>query len=112
MNHEQCPAGLADGLDWGRDADARLEAIARFLDIPLARNQQGQPLPVRDLDSAAEACELVAEFFSGDIGKTRLWFLTANPLLGDVEPRMMILIGRAANLLAFVRDAIQQNTRP
>lgn len=112
MDHTgQCPE-LVGELDVESDSATRAEAVARLLEIPLARNQQGQLLPVRDLDSAARACKLVADFFAGDLGKTRLWFCTANPFLGDAEPRMMIVAGRAETLLNFVRDAIQENTRP
>lgn len=48
---------------------------------------------------------LVTNHFDGDLEKTRLWFNTSNPLLGNVSPRNMIRVGRYRKLRKFVMNA-------
>lgn len=62
------------------------------------------------LEQIANICDLVAEYFEGDAGKTALWFKTPNPLLGGVSPRDMIRYGRYKKLLSFISEARQSNT--
>ncbi len=50
--------------------------------------------------------EKVEKFFGGDMEKTRLWFKTPNPLLGDVSPDDMISLHKTAKLLAFIEEAL------
>jgi hypothetical protein len=50
--------------------------------------------------------EEVGRFFEGDVRKTALWFRIPNPLLGNIEPRLMIQYGRAQKLLQIVRSEI------
>jgi hypothetical protein len=57
----------------------------------------------------ATAVSLVSEFFSGDQAKTKLWFSTPNPLLGDIPPIDMIKMGRERKLLSFVQAALNEN---
>ena len=46
------------------------------------------PEPVAErLREIANIANLVAEFFSGDVQKIRLWFEIANPSLGNALPR-------------------------
>lgn len=52
---------------------------------------------------------LVAGFFKGDAQKTQQWFITLNPLLGNVAPRDMIRFGRYKKLLRFVMNALAEN---
>ena len=52
---------------------------------------------------------LVAGFFNGDAEKTYQWFITANPLLGNVSPRDMIRFGRFKKLHKFVQNALAEN---
>lgn len=52
---------------------------------------------------------LVAGFFKGDVEKTQLWFITINPLLGNVAPRDMIRFGRFKKLFKFVTNALAEN---
>jgi len=54
---------------------------------------------------------LVANYFEGDLEKTKLWFSTPNPLLGDASPKDMILYGRINKLHKFVLNALS-NQRP
>ena len=49
---------------------------------------------------------LVAEYFDGDLEKTKLWFDTPNPLLGDMSPRDMIRYARHLKLRRFVLSAL------
>ena len=52
-----------------------------------------------------ECIDLVSEFFK-DNSKTELWFNTPNPMLGDVRPYDMIILGRTARLLKFIREQL------
>ncbi len=63
--------------------------------------------------TAAEkkAFALVIEFFGGDATKARIWFSTPNPLLGNVAPADMILMGRAKKLLKFIEARLAENRR-
>lgn len=45
-----------------------------------------------------------------DKDKTRLWFETKNPLLGDLSPSDMIAIGRVKKLEKFIENAIAENS--
>lgn len=53
----------------------------------------------------ANIANLVAEFFQGDAQKVALWFQLANPMLGNVAPRVMLRTGRYYRLLNFVLEA-------
>ncbi len=57
----------------------------------------------------AVALNLVAIFFNNDIHKTTLWFSTPNPLLGDISPREMIIVGRFKKLYAFIQTTLNEN---
>lgn len=61
------------------------------------------------LTEIAVVCGLVAQFFGGDSLKTKLWFKTRNPLLGNLSPRDMIRFGRHEKLRRFVMDALAEN---
>lgn len=52
---------------------------------------------------------LLAGFFKGDAEKTCQWFITLNPLLGNVAPRDMIRFGRFIKLLKCVQYALVDN---
>jgi hypothetical protein len=47
------------------------------------------------------------QFFNDDV-KTKLWFQTPNPMLGNVSPRDMIRLGRYNKLLRFVAQAMEE----
>ena len=40
--------------------------------------------------------------------KTKLWFQTPNPMLGNVSPRDMIRLGRYNKLVRFVTQAMEE----
>ena len=61
---------------------------------------------VRRLQEIAVICELVAEYFKGDLQKTNLWLNLKNPLLGNISPRDMIRFGRYEKLHKFIQDAL------
>ena len=59
----------------------------------------------------ANLVNLVAEHFEGSAEKTALWFITPNPLLGNVTPRDMIRFGRYKKLFKFIFNALSENKR-
>lgn len=62
------------------------------------------------LTEIATVCELVAQYFKGDVSKTALWFSAKNPMLGNVSPRDMIRFGRYEKLNQFVLEALEENS--
>lgn len=99
------------------------DRVAQFLDLKKAdvakitgvsrasvRFDQKIPKEVFDrLQEIANICELVAQYYAGDISKTALWFKTPNPLLGNASPRDMIRFGRYEKLRRFIMDALAEN---
>ena len=95
------------------------KGILRFLDftkkdlsnatgVPRNLIHDGDRMPKELHDRMLEiatACELVADYFNGDIGKSTLWFKISNPSLGDLSPRSMIRFGRCRKLLSFIYKA-------
>lgn len=62
-----------------------------------------------DRVKSKKAYKLVKKFFNGDEGKTRLWFITRNPLAGNLTPMFMIYSGRIDKLLNFIECQLQGN---
>lgn len=62
------------------------------------------------LQEIAVICELVAEYFNGDVEKTALWFKIKNPMLGGMSPRDMIRLGRYQKLIKLIQNALVGNT--
>ena len=54
--------------------------------------------------------ELVAGFFVDEPHKTKLWFSSPNPLLGNITPNAMIALGRTKKLLKFIENQLAENT--
>jgi len=72
------------------------------------RYDEKAPKEVREqLENVANICNLVFQFFNDDM-KTKLWFQTPNPMLGNVSPRDMIRLGRYNKLLRFVTQAMEE----
>jgi hypothetical protein len=100
------------------------QAIADFLSLrtkDVARATHLSPTSVRYdlrmpelletwLRDVATTVTLVAEFF-GDAEKTKYWFFTPNPQLGNMEPVDLIKLGRARKLLTFVQTALEENKK-
>jgi hypothetical protein len=59
------------------------------------------------LENVANICNLVFQFFNDDV-KTKLWFQTPSPMLGNMSPRDMIRLGRYNKLLRFVTQAMEE----
>lgn len=51
-----------------------------------------------------DICADVTRFFGGDKEKAQLWFFTPNPLLGNIKPFSMLLIGRSEKLREFIKN--------
>lgn len=58
----------------------------------------------------ANIINIVADFFDGDLNKTKLWYETKNPLLGDLSPRDMVRFGHYDKLRRFIFNAISGNS--
>ncbi len=85
------------------------EDVARATRVPKASIRYDEKMPkelLQRLQEIAIVCELVAEYFEGDLEKTTLWFQINNPLLGNISPRDMIRIGRYKKLIKFVQNAL------
>lgn len=88
--------------------------LARLADLSVNSVRYDDRIPTsvrRILDTVTTIVLIVAEQFSGDLNKTKLWFSTANPLLGDVAPSDMIRVGREKKLLSFVQKARYEASR-
>lgn len=89
--------------------------VARIADVSPASVRWDHKIPQEVLElmtQVAVVCALVAQFFQGDITKTRLWFQTKNPLLGNLSPRDMVRYGRHEKLRRVVMDALNDNGMP
>ena len=106
-----------------KDPEATLE-LCKWLKGNIQRLLEGDPLPVTDhiadaskKDNPVDATDMIppdlfatiSKFFAGDDAKTRLWFNTANPMLGQWSPMRMIEAGRIWKLRQFVGDAMREN---
>jgi hypothetical protein len=91
LNFNQKDISMASGVS---------KASVRFdVKIPSAVKER--------IEEWANIINLVAGHFNGDLEKTHLWFVTSNPLLGDIAPRDMIRIGRYQKLFKFIVNSIQ-----
>lgn len=92
--------------------DMKKEDIAKATQTPLSSVRYDKNIPKELSDRIVEwanALELVANHFGGNIQKTVLWFKTPNYLLGFVSPRDMIRFGRFKKLFKFIQTALAQN---
>ncbi|MGQ0525248.1 MAG: hypothetical protein ACT4P8_16505 [Betaproteobacteria bacterium] len=128
MRHTKLFANVpsTDHLGFWADQTLRAKSVADF--IGLDRREIGrvagvssasvrwdQKIPREVLERLTEiavVCSLVAQFFEGDAVKTKLWFQTRNPLLGNLSPRDMIRYGRYEKLRRFVMDALVESGIP
>ena len=90
-----------------KDPEATLE-LCKWLKSNIQRLLEGDLLPVTDM-IPPDLYATISKFFSGDDAKTRLWFNTANPMLGQWSPMRMIEAGRVEKLRQFVGDAMREN---
>jgi len=54
-------------------------------------------------DPLVECKKIVADFFKYDDLKIKMWWTSANPLLGNVPPEFMVKAGRSDKLLKVIR---------
>lgn len=86
--------------------------VARMADVSPASVRWDHKIPQELLElmtQVAVICALVAQFFEGDVTRTRLWFQTKNPQLGNLSPRDMVRYGRHEKLRRIVMDALNEN---
>jgi hypothetical protein len=88
--------------------ELKKDDVASATNVPLSsvRFDERTPAEVRErLVEIATICEMVADYFKGDVAKTALWFKVPNPLLGNLSPRDQIRLGRYRKVLKFVQSA-------
>jgi dephospho-CoA kinase len=90
----------------------RESEMARVLNVDVSHLRLGDKTPSDVLERfwiIANVCERVAGFFDGDVAKAKRWFKTLNPLLGNMAPREMILLGRFEKVSRFIDGALAEN---
>lgn len=88
------------------------EDVAKATNLPKSSIRYDERIPSELAQRLLEIgiiCELVADYFKGDLRKTALWFRIKNPALGDIAPRDMIRYGRYQKLIKFVQNALAGN---
>lgn len=86
--------------------------VANATNVPKATIRYDNKIPeelLQRLQEIGVICDLVADYFKGDIKKTALWFQISNPALGNISPRDMIRCGRYKKLIKFVQNAFAGN---
>ena len=94
--------------------DFKKEDISKATGVSLSSIRFDQRIPPevqQRMKEWANLVNLVAEHFEGNAEKTALWFITPNPLLGNVTPRDMIRFGRYRKLFKFIFNALSENKR-
>lgn len=73
------------------------------LEAHTGRGEGGEELPISiDL----YVYEKILNYFNGDHDKTKIWFKTPNPGLGNICPLVMIGLGRTEKLVKFIDDRL------
>lgn len=62
-----------------------------------------------EYEALLEVERLIIQHFKEDHVKVYLWFLTPNPMLGEVSPVEMVRNGRANKLLRVVRNLLDED---
>lgn len=100
------PRKVVDWLDLDSNAVSRIAAVAPSS----VRYDDSIPRPVRErLEELANTVNLVAQAFDGDAEKAAIWFRTPNPMLGGIEPKEMVRLGRGSRLSKFILTAMSEN---
>lgn len=58
---------------------------------------------------STELYDLLAAHFNHDRAKIHKWMTTRNPLLGNVEPIVLCMLGKEDKVLKFVKNAKEGN---
>lgn len=75
---------------------------------------KGKPvMSIKSSERAKEDFDLLSScyfkvylYFRKDVDRTRIWFLSPNPVLGDINPIEMFRRGRVRKLLKFINMCI------
>lgn len=59
-------------------------------------------------DPEMESAIASVERILGDEGKAVLWWVTPNPMFGNVTPAYMVMIGQKEKVYAYIRDAMSE----
>lgn len=59
-----------------------------------------------------EIIKLVMKNMNWDAAKATLWYVTANPFLGNVSPSTLVSMGRGHKVLAFIHGTHEENQLP
>ncbi len=89
--------------------------VAKAASVPAGSVRFDAKMPAELVERVREwavIINLVAGFFDGNRDKTHLWFTVPNPLLGGVNPRQMIRLGRSSKLFRLVNQALAENQEP
>jgi hypothetical protein len=89
------------------------EEVASATGVPKASIRYDERIPnelTERLQEIGIICELVANYFKGNLRKTALWFQIKNPALGNISPRDMIRYGRYQKLEKFIQNALAGDT--
>lgn len=62
-----------------------------------------------DIASGKDVWDIVLKEFDGDKKKTKEWFETKNPFLGNVTPMDLVRIGKVHALKEIVKNIIDGN---
>ncbi len=108
LSFQDKPNRIAAFLEFKKEDISKATGVS----LSSVRYDEKMPSELRDrIREWATLLNLVAEHFHGDDKKTVSWFITLNPLLGNVTPRDMIRFGRYKKLFKFVVTAIAENKR-
>lgn len=86
------------------------DPLLRWQFIQWVKNQGMEEMKnsEKTMESIAEISEMLFEFFKDNM-KVSYWMNTKNPLLGNVSPMSMILIGRVEKLKSFIKSQLAED---
>ncbi len=100
---------VSDALRLKKEDVSHLASVS----VKSVRYDDAIPEQMRErLAEIANTMNMVAATFDGDVAKAATWFLTRNPLLGDISPRDMIRLGRYERLRRFIVSAMRERDTP
>ncbi len=85
-----------------------LSRVAQVSKSSVRFDERIPPLLKERMEQIANCCQKIADHFDGNAQKTSLWFMTPNPMLGNISPRDMIRYGRFTKLQRFIVGALSE----
>lgn len=73
--------------------------------LPLKHESKANPKNI----TYQQVLKEIIEFFNYDKDKALVWYMTKNPLLGDISPFEMVKIGKGQKLMKFIRSQLDGN---